>query len=61
MDLVANSRSTKQGGRDSQSQEQWVQEVLKVENNGSSFPAISRKVSSISSLVSIKLESSTTM
>lgn len=43
MDLQ-NSTNTKEDGQYSQSEDQWVQGVLKAEEHGSSFPDISKKV-----------------
>ncbi|KAL1811020.1 hypothetical protein ACET3Z_021085 [Daucus carota] len=54
MDLSMNPETTKQDGHSTQSQEQWVQEVLKVDNNGSSFPNIGMKISSTDNLINTK-------
>ncbi|KAK1356322.1 protein SEMI-ROLLED LEAF 2 [Heracleum sosnowskyi] len=61
MDLSMNPETTKQDGHSTQLQEQWVQEVLKVDINGSSFPNIGMKNSSSANLVSTKHDVSALM
>lgn len=47
MDLKNNSKNGKEDGLNSQSQDQWVQGVLKADEHGSSFPNIHKKVTSL--------------
>lgn len=61
MDLSMNPETTKQDGHSTQLQEQWVQEVLKVDINGSSFSNISMKNSSSANLVNTKSDVAATM
>ncbi|KAL8098183.1 hypothetical protein AgCh_031087 [Apium graveolens] len=60
MDLSMNPETTKQDGHSTQPQEQWVQEVLKVDINGSSFPNIGMKNSSSANLVNTTHDVATT-
>lgn len=46
-------------GRQSQCSEQWVEGVLKAEEHSSSFPDLSKKLSSMPSLINTKVETST--
>lgn len=61
MDLSMNPETAKQDGHRTQLQDQWVQEVLKVDINGSSFPNIGMKISSTANLVNTKQDVSAMM
>lgn len=56
MDLTINSENVKRDCNNSQVLEQKVQGVLKVENDDSSSPDISKNISSISKIFSAKTE-----
>lgn len=49
MDLQISSKNGKEDDLYSQSQDQWVQGVVKAEEHDSSFPDISKKVPSLPS------------